>query len=100
MTWWNPLTWTWDAKAARDWIANLAPVALSGMVIGVIALLTAGPWTQTTEETRVVFIGSIGIILAGLLGAGCFWLYGLLFEKLKITGPGGVGVEARFDDGQ
>lgn len=90
-----PFDRSW-AEIARAWLANLAPVVLTALVGGLIAILAFGGWAVATQGLRIHYLGIIALALVGLVGVCTFTLYGLKLDGFKLK-AGKDGMEAEID---
>jgi hypothetical protein len=86
------------ASAVRDAFGVLfTPVVtvLAGVLVWIFAW---GAWDADTEPQRLNYLGAALIMSVALVGLGGQWLQRTRVERLKGSGPGGLGFEIETEE--
>jgi hypothetical protein len=81
------------ASTLRDWLALAFTPVVTAISVGLISILTWGPWTAETQKQRLDYIGPIAVISIIIVALGGQWFQRVRLEKLSVSGPGGLGGE-------
>lgn len=81
------------ASAGRDVLALLFTPVVTGICCWLISILAYGAWAAETQEQRINYLGALAIVSIVLVGFGGQWFQRNRLEKLKFTGPAGIGGE-------
>jgi hypothetical protein len=86
------------ASNLRDWLALAFTPVVTVISVGLVAILTWGPWAADTQKQRLDYIGPIAIAAIIIVGLGGQWFQRNRLEALKFTAPGGFGGEVSTEE--
>jgi hypothetical protein len=89
----TPLTVKDWSSAGRDVLALGFTPIIWATSVAMICLIAYGPFTASTEASRVNGLVAIAVLYSALTGLGGMWFQRTRLEKLKFSGPGGTGGE-------